>query len=250
MAHPEKKSLIYGRHPVIDAIESGTPFDKLMLQKGIHGDFERSIRHLSKAFNIPLQVVPKERLNKFVKGNHQGIVGWLSVLRYYRLEDVLPLVYERSETPLFLLLDGVTDVRNFGAIARSAEICGVHAIIIPKKGSAQINEEAMKTSAGALSKIHVCRETSIKAAIEWLQLSGIRVVATDLQAATPIQESNFVDPLAIVLGSEGDGVSAPILRAVDEKVIIPQVGTTNSFNVSVSAGILLYEVLRQRLAVG
>ena len=243
-----KKSIIYGRHPITDAINSGTSIDKIMLQQGIRGEFEKEIRHLTKANNIPLQVVPKERLSKFVRGNHQGIVGFLSMLTYYRLEDVLPMIYEKSETPLILLLDGVTDVRNFGAIARSAEVCGVHAIVIPQKGGARINEEAIKTSAGALTKIPVCREKSLISAMEYLQLSGIQIFASDLKATKKIYELDWTQPAAIVIGSEGEGVSFPVLKKVNENFIIPQKGTTDSFNVSVATGIILYEVMRQRIA--
>lgn len=242
-----KKSMIIGRHPIVDAIKSGQPMDKLILQQGVRGEFEKEIRWLSKRNNIPLQVVPKERMNKFSRANHQGIIGFLSLLPYYRLEDLLPTIYERSETPLILLLDGVTDIRNFGAIARSAECCGVQGIVIPKKGAAQINADAIKTSAGALTKLPICRENSLSGAIDFLELSGIQVLATDLEASEPIHQVDFSLPTAIILGAEGEGVSPAILRKVKQKIIIPQVGTTNSFNVSVAAGIVLYEALRQRL---
>lgn len=242
----DKKTLIYGRHPIIDAINSGTPFDKLILQKGIQRDFEIAIKQLSRQFDIPLQILPKEGLNKLAGGNHQGIIGFLSSVTYYKLEDVLPAIYEKPETPLLLLLDGITDVRNFGAIARSAEISGVHALVVPKKGSAQINSESLKTSAGALSKLMVCRESSLAGAIETLKLSGVRVVASDLQAKQMVYELDLTVPLAIVIGSEGTGVSPLVLQKVDQRFIIPQKGTTDSFNVSVAAGIILYEVMRQR----
>lgn len=241
-----KQSLVYGRHPVVDAINTGTPMDKIFLQQGTRGDFEREIRQLCKKFNIPLQILPKERLSRFTKANHQGIVGMLSLTNYYRLEDVLPMIYEKSETPLIVLLDGVTDVRNFGAIARSAECCGAHALVVPKKGSAQINAAALKTSAGALTNIPVCRETSLVAAIEYLKLSGIKVLASDLKATKKIFDLDLKVPVALVVGSEGEGVSSKILKEVDQNFIIPQKGLTDSFNVSVATGIILYEVLRQR----
>lgn len=242
----QSKKLIYGRHPVMDALNSGTPMDKLILQQGVRGDFERDIRKLSKKLNIPLQVVPKERMKAITSGNHQGIIGMMSLLTYYRVEDILPMVYEQSESPLLLLLDGVTDVRNFGAIARSAECSGVHALVIPKKGAAQINAEALKTSAGALNIIPVCRESSLSAAIEQLQMAGVQVFASDLKAEKEIYDMDFSGPVAIVVGSEGEGVSRPILNKVDETFIIPQKGNTDSFNVSVASGIMLYEVMRQR----
>ena len=240
------KQIISGRHPVVDAIQRGIAFDKLILQQGVRGDFEKEIRHLSKQFNIPLQVVPKERLSKLASGNHQGIVGIISLIPYYKLEDVLPLVYERSEVPLFLLLDGITDVRNIGAIARSAEISGAHALVIPKKGSAPINEDAIKSSAGALTKIPVCRVSSLASAIDYLKLSGIVVLASDLQASHMLYDLDLTVPTAFILGAEGQGINRSLLKQADIPFIIPQVGTTDSFNVSVAAGIMLYEVMRQR----
>lgn len=239
-------SLIYGRHPVLDAIRAGQPIEKLMLQQGTRGEFEKELRQLTRIHHIPVQVVPKERLNKLVRGNHQGIVGVLSPIRYYRLEDVLPMIYERSETPLLMLLDGITDVRNLGAIARSAELCGAQALVVPRKNSAQVNAEAIKTSAGALTKLPICRERSLVAAVEQLRLSGIRLLVSHLEASRPLYELDLRGPLALVVGAEGRGVSSDMLRAADETFLIPQLGTTDSFNVSVAAGIMLYEVMRQR----
>ncbi len=246
----EQNLIIYGRHPIVDAIEAGKTIDKIMLQQGIRGEFEKEIRQLSKEHGFPVQIVPKEKLNKIVRGNHQGIVGFISLVPYYRLEDVLPGVFESSQTPLLVLLDGVTDVRNFGAIARSAELTGAQALVTSLKGSAQINADAMKASAGALAKIPVCRETSIMAAIELLQISGVQVIASDLQATKPVFGIDFTQPTAIIIGSEGEGVSPALLRKADDFFIIPQVGTTDSFNVSVATGIILYEAMRQRLTIG
>lgn len=244
----EKQQLIYGRHPVVDAIESGQTIDKVLIQQGLKGEVERELRQLSKSHGFPLQYVPKERLNKFTRGNHQGVVALISLVPYYQLEDVLPGIFERSEVPLILLLDGITDVRNFGAIARSAEIAGAHTIVTSLKGSALINADAMKTSAGALAKIPVCRESSIMQAVELLQLSGVRVFASDLQSHTPIYKVDFKQPAAIIIGSEGEGVNQALLQAADEAFIIPQHGSTDSFNVSVATGIILYEAVRQRMA--
>ncbi|MCB9289541.1 MAG: 23S rRNA (guanosine(2251)-2'-O)-methyltransferase RlmB [Lewinellaceae bacterium] len=239
-------SIIYGRHPVVDALRSGTPIDKVMLQQGIRGEMEKELRHLCREEGVPMQVVPKERLNKIVRGNHQGVIALQALIRYYRLEDVLPTVYERSEAPLIVLLDGVTDVRNFGAIARTAEAAGAHALVIPQKNSAQINAEAMKTSAGALAVLPVCRESSLIAAIEYLQLSGVKVLASSLEATRPLYELSLREPVAFILGAEGEGISPAVARAADELFIIPQKGTTDSFNVSVAAGMMLYEAMRQR----
>ncbi|MCB0567408.1 MAG: 23S rRNA (guanosine(2251)-2'-O)-methyltransferase RlmB [Phaeodactylibacter sp.] len=245
---PKEKdiSIIYGRHPVVDALRSGTPIEKVMLQQGIRGEMEKELRHLCRDENVLLQVVPKERLNKIVRGNHQGVIALQALIRYYRLEDVLPGIYERSETPLIVLLDGVTDVRNFGAIARTAEAAGAQALVIPQKNSAQINAEAMKTSAGALAAIPVCRESSLIAAIEYLQLSGIKVLASDLAASKPLYALDLRQPVAFILGAEGEGISPAVARAADDQFIIPQKGTTDSFNVSVAAGMMLYEAMRQR----
>ena len=247
MEDKKKKSLIFGRHPVLDAIKAGTDIDKLLLQQGVRGDFEKQIRQLSLKFNIPLQVLPKEGMGKWTRANHQGVIGLLSLIKYYKLEDVLPQIYEKSENPLIIVLDGVTDVRNFGAIARSAELNGVQAIVIPEKGAAQINGTAIKTSAGALTKIPICRERSLMKAIEFLQLSGIQVLASSLGAKTILQDLDFSLPTALVVGSEGEGISKAVLRIVDQAFIIPQKGTTDSFNVSVATGIMLYECMRQRM---
>ncbi len=238
--------IIYGRHPVVDTIRSGKPVDKLLLQQGIRGEFEKEVRHLCREFDIPFKVVPKDRLNKFSNGNHQGVVALLSPIQYFKIEDVLPMVYEQSKTPLFLLLDEVTDVRNFGSIARSAEVCGADAIIIPSKGAARINADALKTSAGALTKIPVCRSSSLMNAIEYLQLSGIQILASSLKGEKKLFDLDLTVPTAFIIGSEGEGVNAALLRKADEQFIIPQLGETDSLNVSVATGIMLYEVMRQR----
>lgn len=241
-----KPKIIFGRHPVLEAIQNGTSISKLMLQTGTKGEFEKELRHSLKGRNIPIQYVPKEKLNRVTGKNHQGIIGFIALVDFYKLEDVLPQAFENSTNPLFLLLDSITDVRNVGAIARSAEIAGVTAMIIPQKGFAEINADAIKASAGALTSLTLCRESSIAAAIDLLKLSGIKVVASDLNAEKMIHDVEMVDPLAIVIGSEGTGVSTPILRKADDRFIIPQKGTIDSFNVSVATGIMLYEVMRQR----
>lgn len=242
----QDSNIIYGRHPVIEAVKAGKSIDKVMLQQNIRGEYEKELRFLCRKHEVQLQVVPKERLNRFTNGNHQGVIGFVSLLEYQSIENVLPMVYEQSQTPLFLILDGVTDVRNFGAIARSAEIAGVHAIIIPQKGAALINADAIKTSAGALTKIPVCRENSLINTIEFLQNSGVQVFASSLEAEVLIQNLDFKNPIALIVGSEDVGVQQSVLRKADKTFIIPQVGTTDSFNVSVAAGIMLYEVMRQR----
>jgi len=245
----EKNTFIFGRHPIVEALQSGTRFDKIFLQQGTRGDLEKEIRYLCRTQDVPLQYVPKEKMNKMVKGNHQGIIGFLALLDYYRLEDIVPGIFEKGETPLLLLLDRVTDVRNLGAIARSAEICGVHALIVPKSGSALINADAIKTSAGALLRLHVCRENSLVTAVEYLQNSGIQVFASDLKAGKYIFDLDLTTPAALIVGSEEEGVHPSLLERVQGRFIIPQQGETDSFNVSVAAGIMLYETLRQRMRV-
>jgi 23S rRNA (guanosine2251-2'-O)-methyltransferase len=242
----ERGSFVFGRHPVAEAVESGQPIDRIYLQQGTRGEFEKEVRQLCRVNDIPLQYVPKEKLNRLVQGNHQGIVGFISIISYQSLENVVPGIYENGESPLILIVDQVTDVRNFGAIARSAEICGVHAIVVPKTGSALINADAIKASAGALTRLSVCRENSLINTLTYLENSGIRVLASDLQANKAIWEIDLTNPVAIVIGSEDQGVQPAILSRVKEKFIIPQKGETDSFNVSVAAGIILYESLRQR----
>jgi 23S rRNA (guanosine2251-2'-O)-methyltransferase len=239
-------NFIMGHHPVADAIRAAVSMDKVLLQEGIRGEMEKEIRHLCKDAKIPLVIIPKERFAKYTRGNHQGVIALVASVRYYELGDVLPSIFEKGENPLIVITDGVTDVRNIGAIARSAECCGAHTLVVGQKGAAPINEEAVKASAGALMKIPVCREKSLVTAIELLANSGVRTFAADIKGSKPVYELDFTGPVAIVMGSEGEGVSEGVLSRVHERFFIPQVGTTDSFNVSVAAGIVLYEIMKQR----
>lgn len=240
-------NLIYGHHPVVEAIRAGKAVEKVFFQQGERGEVEKEIRHLTKEHGIPLQVVPREKLNKMVRGQHQGVAAYLSLVSYQNLEDVLPFVFEQGEIPLFVVLDGVTDVRNFGAICRSAECAGAHAVIVPQSGAALANEEAMKASAGALARVRLCRVRSLFSTVEWLQMAGVQVVATALSArAVPVFQADFSVPTAILMGSEGEGVHPKLLKMADAVVKIPQATDFDSFNVSVATGIVLYEALRQR----
>ena len=243
----QRTDLIYGRHPVLEALNAGRPVDKVFLQSGTRGEFEKDLRAACKLHEVPMTIIPQGKLQRMVRGNHQGVVAQLAAAAYQRVEDVLPQVYEKGEVPLLLLLDGVTDVRNLGAIARSAEVCGAHTLIIPQKGSAGLTADAVKSSAGALSRIPVCREKSLVNTIEFLQLSGVKVVASDLQADKYIHELELTEPLCLVMGAEDTGISPGVARAADLTFKIPQAGGLNSFNVSVAAGILLYETMRRRL---
>ncbi len=244
-------NLIYGHHPVVEAIQSGKPVEKVFFQQGIRGELEKEIRHLTRAHDIPLQVVPKEKLNKLVRGNHQGVAAWLALVDFQKIEDVVPFLLEQGETPLLLLLDGITDVRNFGAICRSALCAGAHAVVVPQSGASPANEEAMKASAGALAHIRLCRVRSMFSTVGWLQESGIQVVATALtERAVPLYDVDFRVPTAVLLGSEGEGLQPKLLKMADQVSKIPQATDFDSYNVSVAAGIVLYEALRQRAIAG
>ena len=201
---------VFGRKPVIEAFRAGKRFDKILLLKNVVSDEIKEIQHLARLSDTPLQSVPKEKLesvaqkySKYKEANHQGVIGFLSIIDYYSLDDALHHVYAKGETPLFLILDGITDVGNFGAIARSAECLGAHAIIVPAQGAAQINAEAMKASAGALNHILVCREKSLFNAVKYLRANGIKVFGTDMKASIDIAKADFSAPCAVVLGAEG-----------------------------------------------
>ena len=243
----KKTAIIYGLNPVLDAIVSGREIEKIFILKTIHQDKLHEIRNAALDRNIPFQFVPKEKLNKLTNQNHQGIIAVTSPIEYTNIENILPGLYESGEIPLLLVLDKVTDVRNLGSIARSAECAGVHAIIIPAKGSALINADAVKTSAGALTKIPVCRVNSMLDTLEFLKNSGIRIFATSEKAVQPYFKSQFTLPCAIVMGSEDKGIADEFLEVCDEQIQIPMPGTTQSLNVSVAAGIILFEVVRQRI---
>ncbi len=244
----EKSSnmIIYGKHPVVDAIKSGKTIEKVLVQKGSTTNLEAEIRQLGKDHDFPVQYVPKERLNRITRNNHQGVIAYISAITYHGAEELLAEIIENNTNPLVLILDGVTDVRNFGAIARSAECMGVAAIIIQQKGSAPANAEAVKASAGALTKIKIGRINSFATLVGFLQNTGWQVLASDLKSKNPLKEVDFSEPTAIIIGSESYGVSKYLLKAVDDTFIIPQIGETDSFNVSVATGIILYEAMSQR----
>lgn len=244
-----QKNIIFGMRPVMEALQSGKEIEKIMLRQGLEGELFRELQHLIKQRNIQVQWVPVERLNRATKNmNHQGVVAWTAQIDYADLEAVLNDVMARSEVPLVLLLDGVTDVRNFGAIARSAECAGVHAIVIPAKGGAPLNADAMKTSAGALNRIPVCRVPNLKAALYVLKAADITIVGATEKATDNYFNANFKRPLAIVMGSEDVGISRTNLELCDEQIKIPLKGTIESLNVSAAATVLLFEAVRQRMA--
>lgn len=241
------EKLIYGRHPVMEALENGMSIDKIMLSQSVKGDFEKELRTLCQAKNIALNIVPKERLDFVTTNNHQGVLAFLAYIEYQNIEDVFPKILEKGEVPLIVILDSVTDVRNMGAIARSVEAVGAHALLLPEKKTAQINAEAIKTSAGALNKIAVCRTHSLGSAVEFLINNGVQVFAGDLRANSMLHELDLTQPTAIIMGSEDEGVRPHLLRKATKWFKIPMRGTMDSFNVSVATGIVLYEALRQRM---
>ena len=240
--------LIYGKHPILEALKANKSLNKILIQNELKSELLPAIKEFAAQKEIPVQFVPLAKLDRLVKENHQGIVGLISMIEYYKVEDILDQVYQKGQFPLFLILDEITDVRNFGAIARTALNAGVHAIIVPFKGSANINPEAMKASAGALNKIPVCREQNLKQTIKNLKLNGVQIVATATNTNKLIFNIDLTVPTAIILGSEDVGINPLHLREADEIVKVPMSGELDSYNVSVTAGIVLYEVLRQQLA--
>ncbi|MCB0685256.1 MAG: 23S rRNA (guanosine(2251)-2'-O)-methyltransferase RlmB [Saprospiraceae bacterium] len=238
---------IYGRNPVLEALQSDQDIDRVYIQDSISGEFEKEIRKLCKEADIPLHRIPKSKLDSEIKGNHQGIYALTPTITYYDLEILLPEILSREEHPVFLLLDGVQDVRNIGAIARTAEIFGVQALILPSKKSAPINEVAIKASAGALMHLPVCRVKSLAYAIELLGRNGIEVIAADVEGDEALADLNLSMPLGVVLGAEGKGIDRNLKIYFDHLFFIPQMGKTQSLNVSVAAGIVLYEIFKSRL---
>ncbi len=239
--------MIYGIHAVTEAIRAGKEIDRLFLQEGLRSDLSAELRKLTKEKGIHYTMVPGAKLNRIAAGkNHQGVVAFLTPISFTSIEDLLPGIFESGRTPLLLILDRVTDVRNFGAIARTAECAGVDAIIIPSRGSAQVNADAVKTSAGALHKIPVCREDNLKATLDYLKESGLRIASCTEKGSTPHHSTDLSGPMAVIMGSEEDGISGEYLKRSDVRVLIPMRGTIGSLNVSVATGIVLFEVLRQR----
>lgn len=243
----ESENMIFGLRPVIEALKSGKEIDRLFVQNGLKNELFGEMMGLLKKHNVLYQYVPLEKLNRLTSKNHQGVVGYISSIEYHKIENILPAVFEAGKTPLILILDRITDVRNFGAIARTAECSGVDAIVIPMRGAAQINADAIKTSAGALHTIPVCREENLKQVIEFLRESGLQVIACTEKTKENYYQQDLTLPVAIIMGSEEDGISPEYLKLADAHAKIPLLGEIGSLNVSVATGILLYEAVRQRL---
>lgn len=238
--------MIFGIRAVIEAAEAGKDIDKVLVKRELSGELFKELQEVLKYYDIPMQRVPVERIDRITRKNHQGVLAFVSAVTYQKIEQIIPFLYEQGKNPFILVLDGLTDVRNFGAIARTCEVAGVDAIVIPVRGSVSVNADAVKTSAGALHSIPVCRENSLKEAVTFLKNSGVKVVAATEKAASIHTDASYTDPVAIVMGAEDVGVSNEIIRISDELVKIPQFGTIESLNVSVAAGVMIYEVVRQR----
>ncbi len=237
---------IYGFRPVTEALQTGKHIEKVFLKKGMQGSQYSELFHMIRQEKIPYQFVPIEKLNRISSGNHQGVIAFLSMVEYQQIENILPGLYEKGEIPFFVILDRITDVRNMGAIARTAEAAGCHALVIPVKNSALLNADAVKTSAGALMHIPVCRSENLPETIHYLKDSGLKIIAGSEKGTENYHNSDMTGPLALVLGSEGVGLDAQILKLSDHLVSIPLFGKVESLNVSVAAGILLYEAVDQR----
>lgn len=243
----KENEIVFGIRAVIEAIQAEKEIDKILVKRELQGDLSRELFEVLKGRDILVQRVPGERLDRLTRKNHQGVIAFIPAISYQRLEQIVPFVYEQGKSPFIVLLDGITDVRNFGAIARTCECAGVDAIVIPEKGSVTVNADAMKTSAGALHVLPVCKEKSINQSIRFLQESGVKVFAATEKATENYTEVSYEGPVAIVMGAEDVGVSMENLRICDKMVKIPQFGTIGSLNVSVASSIMIYEVVRQHM---
>ncbi len=239
-------NILFGIRPVVEAIEAGKQIEKIFVKKGAEGQLMTELRDLCFRHRLRVQEVPIEKLNRLTRGNHQGVVAQISAIAYVELQDILDRVPE-DETPLIVVFDGVTDVRNFGGIARSAECAGAHGLITPLKNSAPVNADAMKSSAGALSSIPVCRVGSIRTTLMTLKADGYQIVAATEKSTKLIYEADFRQPTVLVMGSEDVGISREVLKLCDEQLAIPLIGHIESLNVSAAAAIMLFEVVRQRI---
>lgn len=244
----EKTEIIYGTRAVIEAIHAGKEIEKIMIQSGLSNDLIRELISLSRERHVPYTFVPADKLKKVSSKNHQGVICLLAAVAYASLDNLVDRAYREGREPFLLILDRITDVRNFGAIARTAECAGLDGIVIAEKGNAPITADAMKTSAGALNHIAICREVDLKKTIKYLRESGVRIIACTEKAAQTLYDIVLTGPLAIVMGSEENGISDALLRDADELVKIPMKGKIGSLNVSVASGIAIYEVVRTRSA--
>ncbi|MHA7128160.1 23S rRNA (guanosine(2251)-2'-O)-methyltransferase RlmB [Algoriphagus namhaensis] len=242
----QDKDFIFGTRVVMESIHAGKDIDKVLIQKEVNNDLTKELIKICKANQIPVVRVPEGKLNRITRKNHQGVVAQMSAIAYASLDNVIDNCYATGQAPLILVLDRITDVRNFGAIARSAECAGVHAIVIPEKGSAQINSDAIKTSVGALNFLPIVRVKNLFFTCRDLQKSGLQVVAVTEKTEDLMYSADLANPVALLMGSEEDGISPDLMNLADQKVKIPMQGRIESLNVSVSAGVVIYEAVRQR----
>ena len=243
----EKDQFIFGIRAVIEAIQSGKEIDKLLIKKDINGELINELFALIKERHLVVQRVPVEKINRITRKNHQGVVAFLSAVTYYNVEEVVPVLYEEGINPFLIVLDGITDVRNFGAIARTCDCAGVNAIVIPERNSVSVNADAIKTSAGALNYVPVCREKNLVNVVKFLKTSGYKVVGAFEKSSVNYTKVDYTGPVALILGAEDKGISNDLLKLCDDFVSIPEFGNINSLNVSVAGGVMMYEVVRQRL---
>lgn len=246
----DKFQVVFGIRAVIEAIESGKQVDKVLMKKDLGGELARELLSVTREYNVPVQRVPVERINKVTRKNHQGVIAFMAAVDYYHVDDIVPALYDEGINPLVVVLDGVTDVRNFGAIARTCECAGVNCIVIPERNSVSVNADAVKTSAGALNYLPVCRERNLVKSVQYLRDSGFKVMGASEKTDLNYTKADFTGPVAIVLGAEDTGISTDVLKLCDTLVAIPEFGQINSLNVSVAGGIMIYEVVRQRLNDG
>lgn len=237
---------LFGMHPVLEAVKAGKKFEKVLLKQGLEGPQFRELMELLKTNEIPFQFVPAERLNRAVRGSHQGVLAYISQIEYVDIEQLVNNALGRTENPLLVILDGVSDVRNLGAVARSLECAGGQGIIVPAKGGAAINADAIKASAGALMRIDTCKVPNLRVAAYYLKQSGFRLIACTEKTDKLIYDINMQGPCAIIMGSEGKGISQSMLDLADDRAAIPMAGEITSLNVSVASAIIMYEAVRQR----
>ena len=241
--------MIFGLRPVMEAIEAGREMSKVLLRKGLDGDTYRELVASLQKHNIPSQVAPVEKLNRVTRKNHQGVIAFVSPVEYARIENLIPSLFEKGENPFIVICEGITDTRNVGAIARSAECAGAHALLLPTKGSAMISADAVKTSAGALNHLAICRTENLRSTLIFLKNSGLKIIASSEKARDIYYQTDLTGPAALLLGAEDTGISSEYLRLADVSVKIPVKGQISSLNVSAAAAVLMYEMVKQNIVM-
>ncbi len=243
----QKSDLVFGIHPILEGLQSDKTFDKILILNTLRTYQAKEIMTLAKEKGISINKVPQQKLDRVTRKNHQGVIGFIAPIEFQNIEDIIPTLYSEGKVPFLLILDRVSDVRNFGAIVRTAECAGVHAIIIPKKGAAQINGETIKTSTGAIFNLPICKVPGIESVLPFLKDSGIHLVACTEKTEVSYTDVDYTLPIGILMGNEESGIALSNIKVCDSKAKLPLIGKTESLNVSVAAGVLMYEVIRQRL---